>query len=94
MTGIPGFPARAVWAKGEVGHKSTGGSGGYPAEWHDTADGRFEWKGDTSSDESMPISALRRRGALGATARHGAQSQKKTAAASVAAAVMAHGRKR
>ncbi len=51
MTGIPGFPARAVWAKGEVGHKSTGGSGGYPAEWHDTADGRFEWKGDTSSDE-------------------------------------------
>ena len=27
------------------------GSGGYPAEWHDTADGLFEWKGDTSSDE-------------------------------------------
>ncbi|MBI3416217.1 MAG: hypothetical protein HY043_13055 [Verrucomicrobia bacterium] len=51
MTGIPGFPARAVWAKGERGHKSTGGSGGYPAEWHDTADGKFEWKGDTSSDE-------------------------------------------
>ncbi len=51
MTGIPGFPARAVWAKGERGHKSSGGSGGYPAEWHDTADGRFEWKGDTSSDE-------------------------------------------
>jgi hypothetical protein len=51
MTGIPGFPARSVWAKGERGHKSTGGSGGYPAEWHDTADGRFEWKGDTSSDE-------------------------------------------
>ena len=51
MTGIPGFPARAVWAKGEVGHQSTQGSGGYPAEWHDTEDGRFEWKGDTSSDE-------------------------------------------
>ncbi len=51
MTGIPGFPARSVWVKGERGHKSTGGSGGYPAEWHDTADGRFEWKGDTSSDE-------------------------------------------
>ncbi len=51
MTGIPGFPARSVWAKGEKGHKSTGGSGGYPAEWHDTADGKFEWKGDTSSDE-------------------------------------------
>lgn len=51
ITGIPGFPARSVWAKGERGHKSTGGSGGYPAEWHDTEDGRFEWKGDTSSDE-------------------------------------------
>jgi hypothetical protein len=51
MTGIPGFPARAVWAKGEKGHKSMSGSGGYPAEWHDTADGKFEWKGDTSSDE-------------------------------------------
>lgn len=51
MTGIPGFPARGVWVKGERGHKATGGSGGYPAEWHDTADGRFEWKGDTSSDE-------------------------------------------
>lgn len=51
MTGIPGLPARAVWAKGEPGHKSTQGSGGYPAEWHDTADGLFEWKGDTSSDE-------------------------------------------
>lgn len=51
MTGIPGFPARAVWAKGERGHQSGHGSGGYTAEWHDTADGRFEWKGDTSSDE-------------------------------------------
>ena len=51
MTGLPGFPARAVWAKGERGHKATGGSGGFPAEWHDTADGKFEWKGDTSSDE-------------------------------------------
>lgn len=51
MTGIPGFQARSVWVKGEMGHKATGGSGGYPAEWHDTADGRFEWKGDTSSDE-------------------------------------------
>jgi hypothetical protein len=51
LTGIPGFPARSVWVKGELGHKSTGGSGGYPAEWHTAADGRFEWKGDTSSDE-------------------------------------------
>jgi len=51
MTGIPGFPARAVWAKGERGHQADHGSGGYAAEWHDTADGLFEWKGDTSSDE-------------------------------------------
>lgn len=51
LTRIAGFPARSVWVKGERGHKSTGGSGGYPAEWHDAADTRFEWKGDTSSDE-------------------------------------------
>lgn len=51
MTGISGFPARSVWAKGERGHQAGHGSGGYAAEWHDTADGKFEWKGDTSSDE-------------------------------------------
>lgn len=51
MTGLPGFPARSVWVKGERGHQAGHGSGGYAAEWHDTADGRFEWKGDTSSDE-------------------------------------------
>lgn len=51
ITGIPGFPARAIWATGETGIKSSSGSGGYPAEWHPTPDGRFEWKGDTSSDE-------------------------------------------
>lgn len=51
LTGIRGFPARSVWVKGETGHKSTQGSGGYPAEWHEARDTRFEWKGDTSSDE-------------------------------------------
>lgn len=51
MTPQPGFIARSVWAKGEVGHQADHGSGGAPAEWHDTADGLFEWKGDTSSDE-------------------------------------------
>ena len=51
MTGIKGFPARSVWAKNEVGHKATHGSGEAAAEWHDTKDGLFEWKGDTSSDE-------------------------------------------
>ncbi len=51
MTGIPGFVARGLWVVGEKGHKATGGSGGYPAEWNPVAGGRFEWKGDTSSDE-------------------------------------------
>lgn len=51
MTGIPGFPARSIWVKGETGHKSSRGSGDYPAEWHDASGGQFEWKGDTSSDE-------------------------------------------
>lgn len=51
MTGVRGLPARSVWAKGEIGHQAQHGSGGYPAEWHDTQDGKFEWKGDTSSDE-------------------------------------------
>jgi hypothetical protein len=51
MTGIPGFPARSVWVKGEKGHKSSQGSGGYPAEWHEVPGTLFEWKGDTSSDE-------------------------------------------
>lgn len=51
MTGIEGLPARAVWAKGERGHKAGHGSGGYAAEWNDVAGGLFEWKGDTSSDE-------------------------------------------
>ena len=51
MTGIAGFPARSVWAKGERGHQAAHGSGEAAAEWHDTKDGLFEWKGDTSSDE-------------------------------------------
>jgi hypothetical protein len=48
---IDGFPARSVWAVGETGHQTSGGSGGYAAEWHPTPDGLWEWKGDTSSDE-------------------------------------------
>lgn len=52
ITGIPGFPARSVWAIGERGHQAQHGSGGLPAEWHDTADGKWQWKGDTSSDET------------------------------------------
>lgn len=52
ITSIDGFPARAIWAQGETGHRASGGSGGYPAEWHPTPDGLWDWKGDTSSDET------------------------------------------
>lgn len=45
VTGIPGFPARAVRVEGEPGFGN-----GHP-EWHRCADGKTEWKGDTSSDE-------------------------------------------
>jgi len=41
---VDGFPARAAVKKGERVIKSGG-------EWHDSADGAWEWKGDTSSDE-------------------------------------------
>ena len=43
ITGIPGFPARSLVAADE----STGQGG----EWHLTADKKWKWKGDTSSDE-------------------------------------------
>jgi len=43
ITGISGFPARSFVAAGE----STGEGG----EWHLTPDGKWKWKGDTSSDE-------------------------------------------
>ena len=48
---IPGFPARAIYAVGEPAIKTEGGSAGRAAEWNLTADGKWEWKGDTSSDE-------------------------------------------
>ncbi len=43
ITGIAGFPARALIRKGD--YRDPGG------EWHWTPDGEWEWKGDTSSDE-------------------------------------------
>ena len=52
VTSIDGFPARSVWGVGETGNRTTGGSGGYPAEWNPTPDGQWAWKGDTSSDET------------------------------------------
>jgi hypothetical protein len=51
ISSVDGFPARSIWAVGETGNQAQGGSGGYPAEWHPTPDGRWAWKGDTSSDE-------------------------------------------
>ncbi len=44
ITGIAGFPARSFIKKGEDIQPSDG-------EWHDTPDGLWRWKGDTSSDE-------------------------------------------
>jgi hypothetical protein len=44
ITGIPGFPARSIIKKGVDEQPADG-------EWHDTADGVWRWKGDTSSDE-------------------------------------------
>ena len=44
ITPIERLPARSIIQKGEPVDKSHG-------EWHDTEDGLYEWKGDTSSDE-------------------------------------------
>lgn len=44
ITGHPGFPARSFIRKGEDIQPADG-------EWHDTPDGLWRWKGDTSSDE-------------------------------------------
>lgn len=44
VTGIPGFHARSFIKTGEDIQPQDG-------EWHDTPDGKWRWKGDTSSDE-------------------------------------------
>jgi hypothetical protein len=44
ITGIPGFPARSLIKIGLDDQPTDG-------EWHNTADGQWRWKGDTSSDE-------------------------------------------
>jgi len=44
VTPIRGFPARSAFKKGERIHQSSG-------EWHESEDGEWMWKGDTSSDE-------------------------------------------
>ncbi len=52
ITPIKGFPARAINAVGDASNVSTTGSGGLPAEWNRTKNGLWDWKGDTSSDET------------------------------------------
>ncbi len=44
ITGIPGFPARSFIRAGDEVQPRDG-------EWHETPDGQWRWKGDTSSDE-------------------------------------------
>jgi len=44
ITGVPGFPARSFIRTGVDAQPADG-------EWHDTVDGQWRWKGDTSSDE-------------------------------------------
>jgi hypothetical protein len=51
VSGIPGFPARSVATVGERAHLAETGSAGLPSEWNPTPDGKWLWKGDTSSDE-------------------------------------------
>jgi hypothetical protein len=45
VTGVPGLPARSYVKKGEARPKD--------GMWHWTSDGQIQWKGDTSSDESV-----------------------------------------
>ena len=52
VTPKDGFVARAIWStEGELEERGRGGSGGLPAKWYPTEDGKWYWKGDTSSDE-------------------------------------------
>ncbi len=47
-----GFFARAIWSTtGDEDKMARHGSGGLPAKWYPTKDGKWYWKGDTSSDE-------------------------------------------
>ncbi len=52
ITGTDGFFARAIWSpEGDDDEMDKEGSGGLPAKWYRTKDGKWYWKGDTSSDE-------------------------------------------
>ena len=52
ITEHDGFIARSIWsATGDKDERGRHGSGGLPAKWYPTPDGKWYWKGDTSSDE-------------------------------------------
>ena len=52
ITPVDGFFARAIWSTtGDDDEMASQGSGGLPAKWYPTEDGKWFWKGDTSSDE-------------------------------------------
>jgi hypothetical protein len=52
ITQHQGFIARSIWSTShDKDPRSISGSGGLPAKWYPTPDGKWYWKGDTSSDE-------------------------------------------
>jgi hypothetical protein len=52
ITGKDGFIARSIWSTtGDKDERGRHGSGGLPAKWYPSPDGKWYWKGDTSSDE-------------------------------------------
>jgi hypothetical protein len=52
ITPVDGFIARSIWsATADRDERGKQGSGGLPARWYPTKDGKWFWKGDTSSDE-------------------------------------------
>jgi hypothetical protein len=52
ITPKKGFVARSIWSSvGDIDKRGRHGSGGLPAKWYPSKDGKWYWKGDTSSDE-------------------------------------------
>lgn len=52
ITQTEGFIARSIWSTtADKDERGKQGSGGLPARWYPTSDGKWFWKGDTSSDE-------------------------------------------
>jgi len=52
VTTVDGLVARSIWSTtADADTRGRHGSGGLPAKWYPTKDGKWYWKGDTSSDE-------------------------------------------